>query len=439
MPEMTKKTVIHLDDAITPSHAPIAPRRVSETGVSQQMLVELTVKLLHLHGDQRLVDLARQLRLAAIVVDETLDFLRGERIVELLRQGGTFGDADYGLTEKGRARATEYLRRCRYAGPAPVPVDAYTAQVTRQSVADMPVTQAEVENAYRHMVVSKELRDVIGAAMNSDRPLFLYGPAGAGKTFLAESLVELLNGVVFVPHALVVDGEIVKVFDPMLHRPVHTDAGHGRLDNRSRLDGRWVACKRPVAISGGELSLEMLNLRFDPVAGYYQAPLQVKANNGLYIVDDLGRQQVRPEQLMNRWIVPMDRGRDYLTLHTGSSFEVPFDVKLVFSTNLNPEIIADEAFLRRLGYKIHVGPVSEGEYEQIFRQACEELSLPYRADAFHALLNLNRSTGRPTFACFPRDLIEVVRDNAVYREEAPEVTPMSIAWAWEKYFASEWR
>jgi predicted ATPase with chaperone activity len=433
----TNKEAARSEAAATRVHAPPAPRKLADTGLAEQTLVELIAKVLYLRGNQHLVDVSQQLRLPAGILEDMFGFLRAERVVELVHRGAAAGDVSYGLTENGRTRAAEYLRKCRYAGPAPVALTDYAQQVRRQSVADMRVTQADIERAYRDMVVRGELRDVIGAAMNSGRPMFFYGPAGSGKTFLAESLLRLIRGTIYVPHAFIVDGEIVQVFDAMLHRPIDDATTPDSLDNRSRIDSRWVACARPVAISGGELTLDMLGLQYDHVAGYYQAPIHLKANNGLYIVDDLGRQLVRPEQLMNRWIVPMDRRRDYLALHTGGSFEVPFDVKLVFSTNLAPETIADEAFLRRLGYKIHVAAVSDSEYEQIFRKVCLEFGIEFRSDAFDALLNLHRRLGRPTFACYPRDLIALARDYAAYRERAADLSPQVIEWAWHSYFATQ--
>ncbi|MGB0129796.1 MAG: ATP-binding protein [Rhodocyclaceae bacterium] len=419
-----------------PITAPPAPRTLAETGLGEQMLVELVAKVLHLRGNQRLVDVAQQVRLPAGIVEEVFSFLRAERLAELLRRGATSGDMDYGLTERGHDRAAEFLRKCRYAGPAPVTLAQYAKQVHGQSIFQLRVGEADVERAYRNIVLRQETRDMIGAAMNSGRPLFLYGPPGSGKTFLAESLFRLMRGTIYVPYAFTVDGEIVQVFDPLLHRSMVTGNAQNTLDNRARSDERWVPCARPVAISGGELTLDMLELRHDQGAGYYQAPLHVKANNGLYILDDLGRQILSPKQLMNRWIVPMDRRRDYLALGSGGSFEIPFDVKLVFATNLEPETIADEAFLRRLGYKIHVGPVSEAEYGEIFRLVCTEFGIAFDADALDFLLNLHRRKGRPTCACYPRDLIAQVRDYAAYRGTPVELTPQMMDWSWHSYFAA---
>jgi predicted ATPase with chaperone activity len=424
----------HSDGTIRP---PPAPRRLIDLGINEQVLIELIVKVMYLRGNLSLIEVARHLCLPTTIVEEMFGFLRAERVVELLRRGAAVSDVEYGLTENGRARAADYLRKCRYAGPMPVTLEDYALQVGQQGITVMRVTQSDIHNAYRDLVVREELRDLIGAAMNSHRPMFFYGPAGSGKTFLAESLLRLIRGTIHVPYALIVDGEIIQVFDPMIHRRVDVEKAKGVLDNRTRGDERWVACHRPVAISGGELTIEMLNLQYDHVAGYYQAPAHVKANNGLYIIDDLGRQQLKPEQLMNRWIVPMDRRRDYLNLHTGGSFEVPFDVRLVFSTNLAPKVIADEAFLRRLGYKIHVGPVSESEYERIFRQVCDEFAVAFHGGTFEALLNLHRHASKPTFACYPRDLIAQVRDYATYREWPVDLTPQLIEWAWHSYFATQ--
>lgn len=421
----------------TNAFQPAAPRRLSDLGFDAQVLVELIAKVLYLRGNLSLLDMAQHLRLPAAIVEEMYAFLRTERVVKLMRSGAAAGDADYELTENGRVRAAEYLGKCRYAGPAPVALSDYATQVRRQGMAHMRVTKSDVAQAYRDIVLRPELRDLIGTAMNSHRPMFFYGPAGSGKTFLAESLLRLIQGTVHVPHALLVDGEVIQIFDPMIHRPLSGGKVQAGLDNRLRGDERWTECRRPVVICGGELTIDMLDLQYDHVAGFYQAPAHVKANNGLYIIDDLGRQLVRPEQLMNRWIGPMDRHRDYLKLHTGGSFEIPFDVKLVFSTNLEPAKLADEAFLRRLGYKIYVGPVSEGEYEQIFRQVCTEFDIAFDAEAFASLLNLHHRATRPTFACYPRDLIAQVRDYATYRERPIDLTPQHIEWAWHSYFATQ--
>jgi hypothetical protein len=422
------------DDTQVPSPMPAAPHTLAETGLELPFLAELASKAIFLRGAARLVDLVQQLRLPAAPLEELMVFLRAEHIVELLRRGPTQGDVSYALTEGGRQRAAEYLRRCHYVGAAPVTLEAYVEQVRRQSVGRMQVTRAAMDEAYRDLVVRDGLREKLGAALNSCRPMFLYGPAGSGKTYLAQTLSRMMHGTVAVPHAFVVDGEVVKVFDPKVHRPVNADARTPGIDARARGDERWVNCRRPTVVTGGELRIDMLDLQLDRSSGYYQAPAHVKANNGLYIVDDLGRQLVTPEQLMNRWIVPMDRRKDFLALHTGTAFEIPFDLVLVFATNLVPEKVADEAFLRRIGYKIHVGPVEEDEYLEILKRVCAEFQVNCHADGVQTLLVLHRRMERPMLACYPRDLVGMVRDYSTYQGSAAEFTPPNVVKAWHSYF-----
>lgn len=265
--------------------------------------------------------------------------------------GASDAEAQYHLSESGRARAIEALERNHYAGPAPVSLDAYAAAVGAESSGRDRLDAPAVHRLFEKFIMPKAAVDELGAAIRSGRAVLLYGPAGSGKTYLAEHLAMLMPGIVSIPHAVLVGGEIVQFFDPLVHATVP-----GELEQSSGLvrpdhDLRWVACKRPVVLTGGELSLQMLDLQFDPVTRYYQAPPHIKANGGLLIVDDLGRQLVSPRELMNRWIVPLSRGRDFLSLHTGFKFAVPFDMSVVFSTNLKPSELADEAFLRRFGYE----------------------------------------------------------------------------------------
>ncbi|NMG55933.1 ATP-binding protein [Aromatoleum aromaticum] len=426
--------VIPLDEAAA---FPRAPRTLEETGLPLLFLVELAAKLLFVRGQMRLTELSQQMRLSATVLESLLAFMRAERLCEVLRRGETDGDILYELTDAGRARAVEYLDRCKYAGAAPVGLAAYVAQVERQSVTKMRVTRDGVNEAFRGLIVKPEVRDQLGAAMGSGRALFLYGPAGAGKTYLAERLALLLDGDIAVPHAILVDGEVIQVFDPLIHTPVEDDRRPAALDNLMRPDLRWVRCKRPVAITGGELTLRMLDLDYDASSGFYQAPPHVKANNGLFVVDDLGRQIVTPEQLMNRWIVPMDRHHDYLALHSGTKFALPFDVVLVFSTNLMPADVADPAFLRRLGYKIHIGPMDEHEYREIFTRVCDARDVPFDESAFQMLLNdYHKAHGQPLLACYPRDLVNQIADLARYLGEPARLTPEALDWAWHNYFAT---
>lgn len=419
--------------------SPRAPRTAEETGLPFLFLVELVSKGLFVRGQSRLLDLAAHLKLGTTIVEAVVGFMRAEKLCEVIRRGGSNTDVDltFTLTEAGRVRAAEFLSRSAYGGPAPVTLSDYRAQIQAQSVAHMHVLREDIARQFEGIVVSPAVLERFGAAMNSGRAIFIHGPAGSGKTFLAECLAGLLKGDVWVPHAILIDGEVVQVYDPAIHHEVAAEAPQANpLDKRDAPDPRWVRCKRPAVLTGGELTLDMLELQFDPGTRYYQAPPHLKANNGIFIIDDLGRQRCSPAELMNRWIVPLDRRMDHLALHTGHKFMVPFDVVVVFSSNFAPEQLGDGAFLRRLGYKIGIGAQTEPEYERIFRQACERHGVPYSHDAFLYLLRERHGKeGKPLLACYPRDLVSQVRDFARYEGRQPELNPQVLDWAWNNYFA----
>lgn len=417
-----------------------APRTVADTGLPFLFLAELIAKVLHQRGQLRLPELAAHLKLNVSVIDPLIVFLRAEKLCEVVRVSGSGTDADlsYLLTEAGRRRAGAVLARNAYAGPAPVTLAAYTAQVNAQSVAGMHVTRASMDAAFAGVVANRHVLEQLGAAMNSTRALFLYGQAGSGKTYLAERLRDLLSGVIAVPYALMVDGEAIPIFDQVQHRPaagaVAAEAG---FDRGSSADMRWVrGLRRPAALAGGELTLDMLDLHFDRHTRLYTAPPHLKSNNGIFIIDDLGRQRCPPDALMNRWIVPLDRSIDYLTLHTGHVFAVPFDVIVVFSSNLVPQRLAAGAFMRRLGYKIEVPAASPADYETLLRRACSDAGVAFDAGAFAYLLSLHRRHGVPLLACHPRDLVRQLRDLARYEERPPELSEQALDWAWDNYFVA---
>lgn len=421
-----------------------APRTVEETGLPFLFLAELIAKVLHQRGQLRLPELAQHLKLGVAVIDPLVAFLRTEKLIEVLRSGASGTDADlaYGLTEAGRARAAAVLARNAYAGPAPVTLAAYTAQVQAQSVAGLQVTRARMNAVFDGIVVNPRVLDQLGAAMNSGRAIFLHGLAGSGKSFLAERLRDLLDGEIALPYALMVDGEAIPLHDSVQHRAAGDEvpAALG-IDRGSAPDMRWVrGLRRPAALVGGELTLDMLDLRFDPHTRLYVAPPHLKSNNGIFIIDDLGRQRCTPDALMNRWIVPMDRGVDHLTLHTGHGFQVPFDVIVVFSSNFVPQRLSDGAFLRRLGYKIEVPPATKDEYACLFAQACAATGLApdpgLLAQLFDYLVERHRAAGVPLLACHPRDLLRQLRDLARFEERAPELSREAIDWAWTNYFAA---
>lgn len=433
---MNTPNTLRVADA-APSLLPAAPRTLEESGLGSSLVLELIVKTLFLNGELRLADLVRSIALGPGVLMPLLGMMRTEKLCEVTRRGDTDGRTSYSLTELGRARADDYLRRNQYVGAAPVSLKSYVDQVTGQSVARMGVTRERLQRTFDGMVVPPPLLEQFGAAMNSSRPIFIYGPSGSGKTYIAERLAGLLCGAVAVPCALAVGNEVIQIFDPLVHRPMPAAEDSGALDRGQDHDARWIVCRRPVVMSGAELTLDMVDLEFDQQTRFYHAPQQLKANNGLFIIDDLGRQRVSAHALMNRWIVPLERHTDFLTLHTGQKFEVPFDVAVVFSSNLKPSELADEAFLRRLGYKIFVGPCGLDDYRAILQGVCRDLDMPYEEAGFNHLRQRYGAAARPLLACHPRDLLGQVRDHAVFNGTVPRMTPQLLDWAWNNYFARD--
>lgn len=407
------------------------PRSLAETGLPPVFVGRLVLKSTLLNGKSHFSELSERHKLPIAVLEDVLAFLVRERLAEITHRGTTDIDVHFRLTEAGRAMAVDEISRCSYCGPAPVSYESYIETVREHSVRRQRITQADVRNAFRGVRIEQALLDAAASSLNAGRPLMLYGPAGSGKTYLAERLGGLLLGDVPIPYALYVSGEIVQMYDPLLHHDA-TVAGDAAVG-----DKRWRLCRRPMVLSGGELTLEGLDLRYDTAAGFYQAPPHMKANMGLYVVDDLGRQRVAAQDLLNRWIMPLDRGVDLFTLQSGTRFSAPFDVWPVFSTNLDPSVIGDEAFLRRLGSKLHMGPLSLESYQYVFEACSASLGLATTQAAFDYLLHeLHMPTGKPFLACYPRDLLSLISAAVDYRQTAREVTADSLREAWNSYFAA---
>jgi len=418
---------------------PASPVSLESTGLSPSLVVDLLLKHLLRAGDQSVYDLGTRTALPVPLIEPLLGFMRTERLVEVPRRGSFDADVAYVLTDAGRARAGDAMDRNQYVGPAPVSLDEYLGQVERQQLQGQRVPESALREALAPLVVNDQLVLQLGAAMNSWRPLFLYGPSGSGKTCLAEHLVRVARGNVWIPHAITVDGEIIQVYDPAVHQRVEGDSGPARSLDRARgSDARWMLCRRPVVQLGGELTLSMMDLELDPVTRYYRAPAQLKANNGMLIFDDLGRQRSSAHAILNRWIVPLDRKVDYLALHTGTKCQVPFDVAVIFSSNLTPSSLADPAFVRRLGYKIRLAPMSEAEYLRVFRLACARAGLDSDAAIERFLIeDLHKATATPLLPAYPADLVQKLVDLAIYEGTAAELTPENLRWSWQLYFAAD--
>jgi len=418
----------------TPSQfVPPLPRSIEETGLSLGFLADLALKTLYFEGYLSGYELAERMRLPfAGVVDQVLEFLKREKLCEVRGAEG-FGEAayQYAISDRGRLMAREALDRSQYAGPAPVTLDAYTEAIRQQPLGQVVIHQRTMRQALSHLVISEETFAQLGPAVNSGRSIFLFGPPGNGKTAIAESIGRmLLNSAIYIPYAVEAGGQIIKVFDSVNHMPVEQPQ-----QTQQTADPRWVLIHRPVIITGGELTLEALDLVYDATNKYYEAPFQMKANGGMLLIDDFGRQQVRPRDLLNRWIVPLEKRIDYLTLHTGRKIEVPFDVLIVFATNLAPKDLVDEAFLRRIRHKIHIKDPSYEDYREIFRRVCKERGVPYDDRGLAYLLQKYYiKAKRPLRACHPRDIVDQLCDIARYLNVQPTLSPDLIDRAASAYF-----
>lgn len=389
-------------------------------------------------GEFGLHESAERICLPASIADELLEQLQRQLLIEVLG-GSQLGRMSYRytMTDRGKARASELIARCSYRGAAPVPLADYRRMIERQTVKNILVDEASVQRAFSHLIVRNELLQRIGPVVSSGRAIFLYGPPGNGKTAIAETIARIMPETVYIPRALLIDDEIIMLYDPVTHRAVdQTGEGAEQLIRRSaNVDTRWLEIERPVVMAGGELDLSMLDLEFNNASQIYQAPLQMKANNGIFIVDDFSRQQMDPQDLLNRWIVPLERHTDFLSLNSGMKFEIPFDQLVLFSTNLDPGSLVDEAFLRRIRYKIKIDHPDREEYMQIFRAVCEANAIAFDPQMARFLIErFYLHTGRALNACHPRDLIDHIIDDAHYRGMSPALTEASLTAAWESYF-----
>jgi predicted ATPase with chaperone activity len=403
----------------------MVPHQVQRTGVRRGLLEDLALKILYLQGEMSLLELSDRTCLSLGVIDEIFQFFRKEQLVEVKRM--VAGSHVIVATAQGKQRAAELLTVSQYTGPAPVSLADYTMRVGMQSVQQVALKPADISRAYYQMVLDQDMLTRLGTALVSGTSMFLHGPSGTGKTSIASTIPAVYNDNVWIPHAIVVDNQIVSVFDPGVHF-------QSSVELSVESDNRWVLCRRPCVLAGGELSPEMLDLQFNSISKFYTAPLQMKANNGVLILDDFGRQRMRPDELLNRWMTPLDRRVDFFTLPGGRKFEVPFDLFIVFSTNLDPTQLADQAFLRRIPNKIAVEYATPEQFLEIFRRECQMRLIAYDEGVAEYLMQCIKDVKQPLCQCHPRDLINQIFWAARYAGTEPHITRKTIEQACKAHF-----
>jgi len=424
------------ENRMTP--VPPVPRTIEDTGLALDQIEQLLIKTMYGAEATGMV-IADRTRLPYALIEPLIERLRAQLLVEVRGATGS-GTAGYrySLTDLGRDRARQFLAISHYSGPCPVPLAAYIAEMRALQAARGYVDRERLRRGFSHLVIADDCLEQLGPAVNAGKAIFLYGPPGNGKTVIAEGMGRTLGGDMYVPHAIDVDGHIVTVYDPISHESLEHDVESTSVVSGVPRDRRWVRIRRPVVIVGGELTLDMLDLTFNSISKFYEAPLQLKANGGVFLVDDFGRQRIRPEDLLNRWIVPLESRVDYLTLHTGKKFQIPFDVLTVFATNLNPQSLADEAFLRRIPYKIPIEDPTLDEFTQIFELNCKRRDLKFHQVMIAYLQRRHYGPAkRPLRACHPRDLIDQVTALCRYRGIAPTITRELLDRACEMYFVDD--
>lgn len=417
----------------------LEPRSIDETGLNMGFLSDLVLKSIYYAGEISANDIAKQCALPFVGVLETvLEFLKREELVGIIgAQGFSERSYTYTISEKGIRRAREALDRSQYVGPAPVTFDRYRELVLAQGLEYTRVTPEDVDRSLAHLVISPEMKDRIGPAANSGRSLFLYGPPGNGKTTIASAIPKMLGGTIFVPYAIGIGTSVIKVYDNLVHERVEEVEDKTRLPGLQdrRPDARWVKIKRPIVMVGGELTLATLDLIFDPISKTYEAPFQMKANGGLFLIDDFGRQLMSPDTLLNRWIVPLESQIDFLTLQNGMKLEIPFRLLIVFSTNLDPAALIDDAFLRRLRHKLLVGNPTDREYHEIFIRVCKARNIEYDKQMFVYLLKEHyQKSQRELKSVHPRDILDQIIDICNYKGIKPHLSKELLDAACAAYF-----
>jgi DNA-binding MarR family transcriptional regulator len=422
-----------------PAFAPPVPETLEDTGLTPSLVQQLILKKMYSKGDMLGRELSEALGLKFSLIEGIIDFFKQQHFIEAKRSLGMGNSTvSFALTETGRNQAREYMDGNQYMGLAPVPLSQYKEVVRKQRRAEGWLTPEALRQAYSRMVTTPRILAQIGPAVSSGNSFLVYGQPGNGKTFLAEALMNVDDSCVYIPHALDCQGTIVQVFDPLYHQPVQDTEEISVFASGPQYDRRWIKCRRPFIVTGGELVLDMLDLSYNATSKVYDAPYQLKANNGIYLIDDFGRQQCTPAEILNRWIVPMERRVDYLKFMSGGKITVPFEAFLIFSTNQNPEQLGDEAFLRRIQYKMLLRSPDEHEFTTIFQRFCESKSLRHHDGLISRFIDKHyRAVGRAFRRCHPRDVLSHAID-LIHFEKLPfELTDDLVDRAFESCFLEE--
>jgi predicted ATPase with chaperone activity len=419
---------------------PAAPGTLEEAGLSLDLVLQLVLKTLHFVGELSGAEIASRLGVKFSVIDPALQMLKAQHQVEVAG-GAMIGGPSYRyrITDAGRVRAQLFLESNHYIGAAPVPLAQYKRYMAEfKKKAPHTATRERVRQAFSHLVISDRVMDQLGPAINAGHSMFVYGPPGNGKTVISQAIQKLLDGDLHVPHALEVEGAIIRLFDPVVHEELNEGEAPTGIDRGAEVDRRWVRCRRPMVMVGGELTLESLELSYNPVAGFYKAPVQAVANGGVLVIDDFGRQRVAPRDLLNRWIVPLESRVDFLTLNSGQKFELPFMTLVSFATNIRPQELVDEAFLRRIHYKVLCESPTYEDYIVIFRNYCHTRNIGFDRTLVQDLLdNYYKPRHIGLRGCHPRDLIEQSLSLAEYLGQPPELTPELLRAACDSYFVDD--
>ncbi len=413
---------------------PQIPTSLAAAGVTESLAEELIMRFLLGRGEASGRAIADQVKLPFLLIEPILDRLKYEQMTAY-RGANSVNDYIHVLTDQGRDRARQHKQRTTYFGAAPVQLQDYCQAVKLQSVEGQYPRRPELLHAFRDLLIDRKMLGKLGPAINSGRGMFLYGYPGNGKTSIAERITLAFGKYIWIPRALSIDGEIMRLYDPLMHEPAEAEKSGGLLDN-SGFDGRWIRIKRPTIIAGGELTMEMLEAQQDRETNVSESPLQLKSNCGVLVIDDFGRQKMRVDELLNRWIVPLEKRFDYLNMSSGKKTQVPFDQLVIFSTNLQPKDLVDDAFLRRIPYKIEVENPSEAAFRKLFEIMCPKMGLPYKAEVIDYLIETHyQPAQRPYRNCHPRDLLLQIRNYCLYNDQPMDLRNEFMDFACDNYFS----